>query len=117
MHKPFRISNKLEIDKNGACFLDPRRIELLKTVQAHGSILSASKELRMSYQQAWFFIKDINSTAVLPVVVRQRGGTNGGGATVTDYGKTLILRYEALNKRFKQCIEDMDDELQELCSF
>jgi molybdate transport system regulatory protein len=117
MHKPFRIANKLEIDKNGVCFLDPRRVELLKAVEVHGSILSASKELRMSYQQAWFYIKDINSTAVLPVVVRQRGGTNGGGAIVTDYGKSLIRKYDTLAKRFQQSITDLDDELQELCSF
>jgi len=117
MHKPFRIANRLEIDKNGACFLDPRRIELLKAVQAQGSILSASKELRMSYQQAWYYIRDINASALLPVVVRQRGGSNGGGASLTDYGKTLIVRYEALKARFEKYLYDMDDELQQLCAF
>ncbi|MDR3253204.1 MAG: LysR family transcriptional regulator [Tannerella sp.] len=107
----------MEIEKNGACFLNSRRIELLGLIREHGSILSASKALRMSYQQAWSIIRDINSSSPLPVVVRQRGGANGGGAVVTEYGQNLISRYESLLYRFNRCIAEMDDELQSICSF
>jgi len=117
MYKPFRIANRLEIVKNGACFLDEKRIELLRLVWQHGSILAASKEMRMSYQQAWYIISDINATAPLPVVVRQRGGANGGGATMTDYGLRLINRYVALSERFEECIASLDNDLQEMCGF
>jgi hypothetical protein len=43
MHRPFKIASELEIKKNGACFLNPRRIGLLKLIHGNGSILSASK--------------------------------------------------------------------------
>jgi molybdate transport system regulatory protein len=117
MHRPFRITTKLEIEKNGACFLNPKRIELLKLIHAKGSILSASKAIRMSYQQAWTIIKDINATASLPVVVRQRGGTNGGGAIITQFGHLLIERYDTIQARFNQYIIELDDDLQQLCTF
>jgi molybdate transport system regulatory protein len=117
MHHSFKIANKLEIEKNGICFLNPKCIALLKLIRERGSILSASKEMRMSYQQAWTMISDINYLASLPVVVRQRGGINGGGAVITDYGLKLMERYEILLARFNQCLVDLDDDLQKLCIF
>jgi molybdate transport system regulatory protein len=111
MHQPFRITSNFEINKNGACFLNSKRIELLKLVHARGSILAASKEMRMSYQQAWTMIKDINSTASLPVVTRQRGGTNGGGAIVTNFGLRLIERYDEIRTEYKQFLSGLEENL------
>jgi molybdate transport system regulatory protein len=117
MYRPFKIANWLEIEKNGGCFLNPRRVELLMLIHARGSILAASKELRMSYQQAWGIIKDINAIASLPVVTRQRGGTNGGGAIVTPFGLKMIERYQTIQKRYSLFILELDDDVQGLCSF
>jgi molybdate transport system regulatory protein len=116
MYRPFKIASKLEIEKNGACFLNYKRMELLKLIHTKGSILSASKEMRMSYQQAWTVIKDINATASLPVVKRQRGGANGGGAVITDFGLKMMECYDAMQLRYNQFIKDVDDDLQGLCS-
>jgi molybdate transport system regulatory protein len=117
MRHSFSIANKLEIERSGICFLNPKRIELLKLIRERGSILSASKELRMSYQQAWTIIKDVNYLASLPVVVRQRGGAKGGGASITDYGLKLMERYEILSARFTQRLADLNDDVQMLCIF
>jgi len=117
MHRPFRIANNLEIEKNYAVFLNPKRIELLKLIQERGSILAASKALRMSYQQAWSVIRDINSTAALPVVSRKRGGSGGGGAEITNYGSQLVEKYDLLRERFRLCLNELDDDLQNLCAF
>jgi molybdate transport system regulatory protein len=117
MHRPFKITTKLEINKNGVCFLNPRRIELLKLIQMKGSILSASKVIKMSYQQAWTIIKDLNAMAPLPIVVRHRGGANGGGASITPFGVQLIERYDKIQIRFNQSISDLDTDLQQLCTF
>ncbi|MDR2859502.1 MAG: hypothetical protein LBV64_03815 [Mediterranea sp.] len=117
MYRPFKIINKLEIEKNGGCFLNPKRMELLQLIRMKGSILSASKEMRMSYQQAWTIIKDMNVTAPLPVVIRQRGGTNGGGASITGFGLNLMERYGTIQARYSQYLLELEDELQQLCSF
>jgi molybdate transport system regulatory protein len=115
MHRPFRIANRLEIEKNGNCFLNPKRVELLKLILTRGSILSASKELKMSYQQAWTIIREINSASPLPIVVRQRGGTNGGGAVITKYGLEVMRCYEVISHRLIQCLDELNEELDMLC--
>jgi len=96
MRHPFSIRAELEIQKNGECFLTPRRVDLLRKIKSTGSILAASKEIRMSYQQAWSFVEQMNRLSPLPVVSRKRGGTNGGGADLTPFGANLIERYEKL---------------------
>ncbi|MDR3194896.1 MAG: LysR family transcriptional regulator [Tannerella sp.] len=111
MYQPFKITAELEIRKHGFCFLNPKRIRLLKHIQTGGSILAASKELRMSYQQAWTTVRDINSTASLPVVTRQRGGANGGGAAVTPFGLKLIERFDLMQAKHDTYLKELEDEL------
>ncbi|WP_075601649.1 winged helix-turn-helix domain-containing protein [Saccharicrinis aurantiacus] len=106
MKQPFSINTKLEIDKNGVLFLNEKRIRLLKLIGDLGSINAATKEMKMSYQQAWSFIKEMNEMSPLPLVIRKRGGSNGGGAYLTKSGENALAVYkqiaasqEALNKQ------------------
>jgi len=100
MAQVFHIHGSLEIRKNGQLFITERKMDLLRHIHETGSINAASKEMRMSYQQAWNYIKELNSVAPLPVVSRQRGGANGGGAEVTRYGLRLLEEYEKLIDKF-----------------
>jgi molybdate transport system regulatory protein len=96
MKHSFYISGNFEIEKGGQCFLNMRRYLLLKFINDKGSINAASKELKMSYQQAWNYIKVMNELSPLPIVIRKRGGTNGGGALLTKYGQKAIVEFEKL---------------------
>ena len=116
MIPPFSVDGALEIKKDGECFLDSRRIALLKLVKDKGSINAASKELKMSYQQAWHFIKQMNELSPLPLVVKQRGGSNGGGAVVTRYGERVINEFEALVEKHRIFKDGLNEDLW-LCSF
>jgi molybdate transport system regulatory protein len=116
MARPFYVTGSLEIYKNGECFLDSRRIALLKLVKAKGSINSASKELKMSYQQAWHYIKTMNELSPLPVIVKQRGGSNGGGTIVTRYGERVIKEFEILAEKHSAFKNGLDESLW-LCNF
>jgi molybdate transport system regulatory protein len=98
-------------------WVNDKRMELLKLIQTKGSILAASKAMRMSYQQAWAIVKDLNATAALPVVVRQRGGINGGGAVITAFGLKLMERFDAIQARYNRYLLDLDEAVQGLCSF
>jgi len=104
MKPKFYIEGDLEIVKNGQSFLTLKRILLLKMVKQTGSINAASKEMKMSYQQAWHFIKSMNEISPLPLVIQQRGGSNGGGAILTKFGERTIIEYDnlcALHNDFK----------------
>ncbi len=116
MHKAFRIVGDIEIEKNGKIFLDKKRVELLRLIVFTGSILAASKKMNISYQLAWTYMKEINSISPLPVVTRQRGGVKGGGATITNYGLTLIRNFLMMENKHKACIADLENDM-ESCFF
>ena len=116
MRHPFVVNGNIEIEKNGACFLNPKRIALLKEVKVKGSINAASKELRMSYQQAWTFIKQMNELSPLPLVIQQRGGSNGGGAMITKFGEKTITEFENLMKQHNTNHNELTGKLW-LCFF
>lgn len=111
MHQPFRIKAKLEIEKNGSCFLNEKRIELLKRINNRGSILGASKDMKMSYQQAWAIVKELNSISPLPIVLRQRGGTNGGGAVITNFGFKLIEHYDKMVRVHSNYVSELEEDI------
>ncbi len=96
MKNPFYIDNNFEIKKFGKCFLNERRIELLKAIKRKGSTRAASAEIKMSYQQAWHFIKEMNEISPLPLVVNKRGGSHGGGTELTNFGEKTISEFEKL---------------------
>lgn len=116
MKQPFSVYTNIEIEKNGECFLNMKRVRLLKLVKEKGSINAASKELKMSYQQAWHFINHMNELSPLPLVVRQRGGTNGGGAVITKYGEKTIIEFEKLVEQNNVFSEELSGKLW-LCFF
>jgi len=116
MARPFYVTGSLEIFKNGECFLDSRRIALLKLIKEEGSINSASKQLKMSYQQAWHYIKSMNELSPLPVIMKQRGGSHGGGTIVTPYGERVIKEFEALAVKHAIFKNELEESLW-LCDF
>lgn len=116
MTRPFNVTGSLEICKGSECFLDTKRIALLKLIQEKGSINSASKELKMSYQQAWHYIKSMNELSPVPVIVKQRGGSNGGGTVVTRYGERIIREFDTLVEQHNAFKEKIDQSLW-LCNF
>jgi molybdate transport system regulatory protein len=114
MHKAFKITADIEIKKNGKLFLDRKRIDLLRRIRLTGSILAASKEMGVSYQMAWTHIKEMNAISPLPVVTRQRGGVNGGGAEVTEYGLSLMRKFLFAEQKLEDCLSALDEEI-DLC--
>lgn len=90
------------------------RVQLLKMIQEIGSLNKASKTLNMSYQKAWRMIDEMNEFSDQPIIETTIGGAKGGGTILTEYGKSLILIFETINK---DCWEFLDEQLKkhELC--
>jgi len=113
---PFSINSKIEICKNGECFLNARRVELLIKVHEYGSINGASRALKMSYQQAWHFLKHMNGLSPLPLVSISRGGVSGGGAAITDYGLKVIEEYKQISETMNEFTTEQSTKI-EFCNF
>jgi molybdate transport system regulatory protein len=116
MENPFYIESEFEIKKHGQTFLNDRRIKLLKAIKKNGSIRSASSDIKMSYQQAWHFIKEMNELSPLPLVVYKRGGSNGGGTELTRHGELAIVEFKKLIQKTNSVNKKFSDTLW-ICDF
>jgi molybdate transport system regulatory protein len=76
--------------------MSDNRIRLLEAIAEHGSISQAAKAVPLSYKAAWDAIDTLNNLAAQPLVVRNTGGSGGGGTELTDHGRQLVAFYRAL---------------------
>jgi len=86
----------LRIDLGPGQSVGPGKIRLLEAVADSGSISSAGRELGMSYRRAWMLIEQMNLDFRRKVVTTQLGGTHGGGARLTPFGRELVKRYRSI---------------------
>lgn len=89
----------IEILKEGDLVITEDRIKLLRLIAEAGSLLTASKQIGLSYNKAWKMLDSINSIVGAPVVEKSRGGSGGGGAIITTFGKSILTEYEAIEKQ------------------
>jgi molybdate transport system regulatory protein len=78
-----------------------RDIELLQAIDGHGSIHAAANALERSYAHAHRRVIELEE-ALGPLVERQRGGSDGGGSTLTDAARKLLQRFGRLKAAFSE---------------
>ena len=91
-------SLSLRIDLDSEDRIGPGKIALLENIQKFGSISAAGRAMDMSYKRAWDLVDEINRMCRQPVVDRQTGGKNGGGAALTPFGQSLVARYRKIER-------------------
>jgi molybdate transport system regulatory protein len=88
------LSIRIDLDPEGR--IGPGKIRLLEEIDSCGSISAAGRAMEMSYKRAWDLVDQVNRICGYPAVERQTGGKNGGGATLTPLGKSLVDRYRMI---------------------
>lgn len=110
-HSAFSLEGTIAICCGDEIFLGTTQIRLLKQVLVDGSIHAASKNLKMSYQHAWHIIDKVNQLSPLPVVIRKKGGRDGGGCIISNYGLKIIRTYDAKMLALKEFLADNNADL------
>lgn len=90
---------RLRIVFGPEAMLGPGKAELLERIDQTGSISAAGREMGMSYKRAWMLVGTLNSMFQGPLVQSARGGSNGGGATLTPLGNKVLQLYRAVERR------------------
>ena len=88
----------VRIDLAGDARIGPGKIQLLENIEACGSISAAGRAMDMSYKRAWDLVDEINRICRQAAVKRQTGGRNGGGAMLTPFGVSLVVRYRKIER-------------------
>jgi molybdate transport system regulatory protein len=78
--------------------IGPGKIRLLEEIDREGSISAAGRSLGMSYRRAWDLVDALNTLVGSAVVEASTGGYRGGGATLTDAGRSLVADYRAIER-------------------
>jgi molybdate transport system regulatory protein len=79
---------------------------LLEAIDTHGSINQAAKEINISYRKAWSYVKTMEERLGLPLVERQAGGKNGGGAVLTDEARDFLEKYRMMEEGLKEIVDE-----------
>ena len=103
MKKEIRLRCWIDID--GEKFFGPGPAQLLELIEVEGSIAKAAKQMGMSYKKAWNIIDHLNAKGHKPFVISHKGGEKGGGAELTELGKTVVLKYRKLTDKLNSIIE------------
>jgi molybdate transport system regulatory protein len=83
----------VRIDFSNQCSIGPGKVSLLEAIDRAGSLSAAARELGMSYRRAWLLLRSVNDGFREPAVELVVGGSEGGGARLTDFGRKLIEEY------------------------
>lgn len=105
------VNLPVHIRINNLKFLTPERIGLLRKIQQTGSLRESVRLLSMSYQNAWTIIEEINQVAPRPLVSKQRGGSGGGGAVITEYGNLILKEYLLIEQQVLKFQKKLNTEL------
>lgn len=79
--------------------MGPGRADLIEAIGRTGSISAAARDMKMSYRRAWQLVESTNNAFVEPLVVANTGGTGGGGASVTEFGRGVVEHYRAMERK------------------
>lgn len=103
-----RVKLGIFIRQNGEHVYGDGRQALLERIDRLGSIRQAALEMDMSYRAAWGKIKTTENRLGIKLLERRTGGTDGGGAILTEEARRLMAAYtdfrggldEDVNERF-----------------
>lgn len=76
----------------------PGKANLLEGIKETGSIAAAGRRMGMSYKRAWYLVDAMNNHFALPLVEAAKGGTTGGGATLTSLGEDILTAYRSMQR-------------------
>lgn len=72
---------------------------LLRGVEQSGSLHRSAQNMNMAYSKAFGVIKNAEKELGFKLLIREIGGKNGGGSSITQEAVELIEKYEEFRKR------------------
>ncbi len=90
---PASLHLRVRVARGGDFAFGPGKAEVLASLLETGSLNQTASAMKMSYVKALDLVHTMNRHFAEPLVVLSRGGSNGGGAQVTDAGRKALAAY------------------------
>lgn len=92
---------------NERTILDWEGFSLLNSIRKRGSLSSAASEMGMSYRKAWGLIKEVEENLGFSLVLKHRGGAEGGYTELSKEGNELMDAYNELTNQFNLSMKEV----------
>ncbi len=105
--KKHKLSCKVWIEYKDKPLIGKGGAEILEAIENKNSITKAAEALGMSYRYVWNYLQDIQKTLGQPIVETFKGGkAGGGGARLTDLGRSLVGEYKQIEGYLNKVLSD-----------
>lgn len=101
------VRSKVWLELNGKPFFGEGRYTILKSIDRYGSISRVSDETGVSYRRIRGVIYLMEKTIGLKLVNRTRGGSVGGGATITETARELMSLFEKQENGVREYVDEL----------
>lgn len=108
------IKVKVQVMLGADIAIGPGKADLLEAVACTGSIAAAGRSLGFSYRRTRDMIDTLNACWRVPLVETTRGGSHGGGASLSDAGRQVLERYQALEEALRGTADEHGGALLEI---
>ena len=106
-NKKHKLSCKVWIEYKGKPVIGKGGAEILEAIGKENSISKAAETLGMSYRYVWNYLQDIRKALEEPIVETYKGGkSGGGGARLTDLGRSLLGEYKQVESYLSKVLSD-----------
>lgn len=105
------VKSKIWFEINGKPLIGDGRLKMLESINKHGSIIKASEEIEVSYRKTRGAIRDMEASLGERLVKTRRGGTEGGGASLTDLANELIQKFKAQQKGVNEMVNAIHNKI------
>jgi molybdate transport system regulatory protein len=82
-------------------------LDLLVAVEEVSSIVTAAKNLKISYRKAWGLLREVEDMIGFKLIEKHRGGASGGKTLLTKEGTALVAAYRDLNGEIEVAMKDI----------
>lgn len=96
--------------------IGPGKMRLLEAIDRLGSISAAARAIGMAYPNAWKLVDSLNRHFREPLVERVMGGRRGGGASLTETGRSVLGIYRSVEAKARIMFAGDIDALDQLLS-
>ena len=99
------------LENNGEVATSRWRMELLSAVDEHGSITAGAEAMGVPYRVAWKKIHEMEERLGEQLLETQTGGTEGGGARLTDAGRDRVERMRIFCERADEALHEISRDI------
>jgi molybdate transport system regulatory protein len=94
----------------GEGIIEEDRYKLLQLIREKGSLKAAANEMKISYRKAWGDLKKAEELLGYGLIIRQRGGKEGGQSQLTNKAIKLLEAYDVLHTKMDDAVEQAYEE-------